>query len=162
MNRRLDRIDCQLLDILQKEARLSNKELAARVGLAPSTCLERVRRLGQEGFLEGFHAEVNPKALGIQVQALISVRLGQHSRTSFREFRRHLLAQQEVSTVFQVGGKHDFLAHVVVRDTDHLRDFALDQVASRPEVDHIETSLIFDLHRHPALPNYLAEEDSSA
>jgi DNA-binding Lrp family transcriptional regulator len=76
----IDRIDGRILDELQKNARLSNKELAGRVGLAPSSCLERVRRLRRDGVPRGFHAEVDPGALGIGLQALIAVRLARHSR----------------------------------------------------------------------------------
>jgi DNA-binding Lrp family transcriptional regulator len=76
----LDRIDRALVRALQKDARLSNKELAAQVGLAPSSCLERVRRLRRTGVLRGFHADVAPEALGVGLQALIAVQLRQHSR----------------------------------------------------------------------------------
>jgi DNA-binding Lrp family transcriptional regulator len=76
----LDRIDFALLAALQKDARLSNKELAARVALAPSSCLERVRRLREEGVLTGFRAQVDPRALGIAMQALVFVRLARHAR----------------------------------------------------------------------------------
>ena len=76
----MDRIDASIILHLQQNARLSNKELASAVGLSPSACLERVRRLQREGVLSGFHAEVNPAELGIGLQAFVSVRLQQHSR----------------------------------------------------------------------------------
>jgi DNA-binding Lrp family transcriptional regulator len=151
----LDRIDRQLLALLQNDGWLSNKELSAKVGLAPSSCLERVRRLRGEGVLRGCHAEVEPSALGIGLQALIAVRLRQHSRDLVDAFRDHVLALPEVIAAFHVAGAHDFLLHVVVRDADHLKDLALDAFTTRPEVANLETSLIFEAARTPGLPDLL-------
>jgi DNA-binding Lrp family transcriptional regulator len=148
----LDRTDFGIVAVLQNDARLSNKELAARVGLAPSSCLERVRRLTDAGVLRAFHAEVDPRALGITLQALVFVRLKQHSRKTVREFRHHALALAESIAVYHVAGQHDFLVHVGVRDADHLRDLALDAFTTRPEVAQIETHLIFEHMRRALRP----------
>jgi DNA-binding Lrp family transcriptional regulator len=141
-----------LVTALQKNARLSNKELAAAVGLAPSTCLERVRKLRAAGVLTGFHAEVDPSALGIGLQALVAVRLQRHSRTLVEGFRAHALTLPEVVAVYHVAGATDFLVHVAVRDADHLRNLTMDAFTTRREVAHIETSLIFGYTRAPMLP----------
>src|SRR5437870_5984090 len=85
----LDRIDRLLVDALQKNARISNKELAELVGLAPSTCLERLRRLRARGVLRGFHADVELAALGRLTQAIIAIRLRAHDREEIDAFRRH-------------------------------------------------------------------------
>jgi DNA-binding Lrp family transcriptional regulator len=159
MERALDRIDFALLEALQNDARLSNKELAAKVGLAPSSCLERVRRLRREGQLRGFHAEVPPEVLGIGLQAMIAVRLRVHARAAFDSFREHLHGLPEAVAIYQLAGKDDFLVHVAVRDTDHLRDLAMDAFTARPEVEHMETALIFDHHRAPALPRYIGPSE---
>lgn len=151
----LDRIDAQIVRWLQKNARLSNKELARRVGLAPSSCLERVRRLIRDGVFEGFHADVDPHAVGAGVQALISVRLTHHSRPMVRSFRSYILDRPEVRGVFLITGAIDFLVHVALKDTDHLREFVLTAFTEREEVDRIETSLIFDYQRNEELPVYL-------
>jgi len=152
--RSLDRIDFAILDALQNDARLSNKELAARVGLAPSSCLERVRRLRADGVLRGFHADASPEALGIGLEAMISVRLRVHSRAAFESFSDHLRTLPEAVAVYQLAGVDDFLVHVAVRDADHLRELAMDQFTARPEVERMETSLIFEHHRAAALPRY--------
>jgi DNA-binding Lrp family transcriptional regulator len=155
----LDRIDFEILRVLQNNARLSNKELAARIGLAPSSCLLRVRRLTGEGILRGFRAQVDPKALGIGMEALVFVRLDRHSRQKVQSFRRHVLGLKETLGVFHVAGRHDFVVHVAVRDADHLRDLALDGFTTRPEVAHMETHLIFE-HAHRAeLPMLLEPRD---
>lgn len=154
MKRQLDRIDFEILDALQNDARLSNKELAARVGLAPSSCLGRVQRLSKEGILKGFHAEVAPEALGIGLQAMIAIQLRQHSRDLVEDFQAHALSRPEVLAVFHITGGHDFLVHVAVRDAHHLRDLALDAFTTRPEVAHLETSLIFASAKSGRLPRY--------
>ena len=150
----LDRIDCELIKFLQNNARLSNKELAAAVGLAPSSCLARVQRLRTEGILQGTHTEVNAEALGVGLQALIAVQLRQHSRAQVKAFWKHVLALPETLAVFHVAGAHDFQVHVAVRDAHHLRDLALDAFTTRPEVAHIETSLIFECAKGKVMPNY--------
>ncbi len=154
MKQALDRIDRAILALLQKNARLSNKELAARVGLAPSSCLARVQRLTKEGVLRGFHAFVAPDALGIGLQALIAVKLKQHSREKVRAFLRHLLALPEVVALYHVTGAMDFQVHVAVRGTDHLRDLALDAFTVRPEVESIQTSLLFETRWKDVWPDY--------
>ena len=140
----LDRIDFAILEVLQKNARAANNRLAETVGVAPSTCLERVRRLTRLGVLRGHHADVEPGAFGIGLEAMIAVRLRQHSRDLVDSFRNHVAELPEVRSVFHVTGGDDFLVHVAVRDSDHLRDLALDSFTTRPEVDHIQTRLIFE------------------
>lgn len=150
----LDRIDFEILAEFQKDARISNKELAAKVALAPSTCLERVRRLRERGALRGFHAAVDPEVLGIGLQALVAVRIRRHSRARIDEFQAHAEALPESAAVYHVAGANDFLVHVMVRDAAHLRDLALEAFTSRPEVEHMETALIFAHSESRLLPNW--------
>jgi DNA-binding Lrp family transcriptional regulator len=148
----LTRTDFAILAALQNDARLSNKELAARVGLAPSSCLERVRRLRAGGVLRGFRALVDPRALGIAMEALVFVRLVRHARRQVRAFRQHALSLPEAIGVYHVAGHHDFIVHLGARDANHLRDLAMDAFTSRPEVARIETHLIFEHATRPQLP----------
>ncbi len=150
---RLDRIDREILVALANNARLSNKELAARVGLAPSSALERVRRLTRERWLRGFHADVDPRAFGLDLEAIIAVRLKQHSRDQFEAFRAYVQTLAEVVAAYHMAGEDDFLVHVRVRDADHLRDFAIDAFTTRPEVGHLETALVFE-HLRGAAPTW--------
>jgi DNA-binding Lrp family transcriptional regulator len=158
-NMELDRIDCAIIELLQNDARLTNKELAAAVGLAPSSCLARVQRLKQEGVLKGAHVEVDPEALGVGLQALIAVQLRQHSRDQVRAFWKHVMGLPEVLAVFHVAGTHDFQVHVAVRDAHHLRDLAQDAFTTRREVSHIQTSLIFEWAKGHVMPNYRKSVD---
>jgi DNA-binding Lrp family transcriptional regulator len=150
----LDRIDYEIIRSLQKNSRLANKELAARVGLAASSCLERVRALTRSGVLAGFHAEVTRDAMGIGLEALVAVRLARHSRDVFRSLYAYMLSLPEVLTVFHVSGVNDLQVHVAVRGVDHLSDLIVEKFATRSEVEHCETSIVFDLHRSHELPCY--------
>ncbi|MDH5333978.1 MAG: Lrp/AsnC family transcriptional regulator [Thermoleophilia bacterium] len=158
----LDRIDRALVALLLDDARMSNKELAARVGIAPSTCLERVRALRARGVITGFHAEVDLDALGRGLEAIVAVRVRPHSRPHVDAFREAAAAMPEVIEVFHVTGADDFLLHVAVADTDALRDFVLDRLTMRPEVAHVESRVVYQHTRRPALAAQPSERTSRA
>lgn len=154
MPRALDRIDFEILDILQNDGRTSNKELAASVGLAPSTCLGRVRRLFDEGVIHGVHAEVSPDALGVGLEAMITVRLSTQTREAFATMTSRLESLAEVVAFYDMSGADDFLIHVAVRDPQHLRDLVTEGITSAAEVKHVETALIFEHKRKPKRARY--------
>lgn len=151
----LDRIDFEILEALQNDARLSNKQLAAKVGLAPSSCLLRVRKLVESRVLRGFHADVDPAAFAVGLQALIAVRLVRHARDAFRSLQAHIQDLPEILQVFHVSGVNDLLLHVAVRDVSHLRDLIVDRLATRAEVANCETSVVYSLYRQAKLPRYV-------
>ena len=153
----LDRMDYEIVRRLRNNARLSNKDLAQKVGLAPSSCLVRVRQLRQSGVFTGFVAEVDPTALGVGLQAMISVKLKRHFKPDVEAFRDHALALPEVVRFYHVAGPTDFLLHVWTRDSFHLRDFAMTAITARKEVSHIETELIFEHVSNNELPDFLEE-----
>ncbi len=154
----LDRIDYKIVRLLRNNARLTNKQLAEMVGLAPSTCLVRTRMLQQSGAITGFKAEVNPAALGVGLQAMISVRLKRHYKPDVEAFRQHALELPEVVRFYHVAGPIDFLVHVWTRDSEHLRDLAMTAFTSRQEVSHIETELIFEHISCQELPSFIDDE----
>ena len=139
----LDRFDRAIVAALRANSRISNKRLAEEVGLAPSTCLERVRRLREQGVVRGFHADIDLGTLGVNTEAMIGVRMSEHSRDLVDSFIAYVRTLPEVLQIYHVAGADDFLVHVAVRDTHHLRDLALDAFTTRAEVDRIETRLIF-------------------
>ncbi|MBN7797149.1 Lrp/AsnC family transcriptional regulator [Parahaliea mediterranea] len=139
----LDEADRGILKLLQNNARLTNKDLARQVGLAPSTTLIRTRRLERLGALRGYHAQVDPGALGLGLEALISVRLGRHRERDVAAFQAYVLGLPEVFHLYHTSGANDFLIHVGVADSRRLRDFAMNALTTRPEVEHLETGLIF-------------------
>ena len=154
----LDKIDLQLLRELRKNARVPNKVLAARVGIAPSTCIMRVRRLVDGGAISGFYAEFNPKGVGVSAQAMICLRMVRHDRDLIDSFRAHCLAHDEVVSFYHVSGDDDFMLQVAVRDVDQLREFIINNLSVRPEIVHIETRLIFEERRNPGFPVYVPVE----
>lgn len=158
--RSLDRIDRDIVGILSEDSRITNQELARRVGLAPSTSLERVRRLRESGVILGVHAEVDPEALGVGVEALVAVRMRQHTRELVEGFQAYAARLPEVMHIFHLTGADDFLIHVGCRDVHHLRQFSLDAFTTREEVAQIHTSLIYEQIRQHRLPDYLDPAES--
>lgn len=140
----LDRVDQQLVALLEKDGRMPNATLAREVGVAESTCLVRVRLLRERGVIRGIHADIDPAMVGRSVQAMIAVRFGGHRRTHFEEFREEVPKLPGVIGAFHVSGATDYFVHVACESADALRDFVLDHLTNRPGVLHAETALIFD------------------
>ena len=155
MKKPLDRTDYKILSLLRNNARISNKEIAKKVGLAASTCLVRVRVLQSSGVISGFHAEINPASLGVGIQAMIAVRLLRHFKPDVDGFREHALRLPEVVQLYHVAGPIDFLVHVWARNSDHLRELAMTAFTAREEVSHIETELIFEHVRNAEIPSFI-------
>lgn len=153
----LDRIDRHLVQLLQNDARLSNKALAAAAGIAPSTCSERVQRLTDRGVFTGFHADVMPEVMGIGLEALVAVRLRRHAETDVDRFWSHIQQMAEVIGVYHLSGANDFLCHVVVEDASHLRQVAVSGFTTLAEVAHIETSIIFEHRSKPGYPDLVQQ-----
>ena len=147
----MDELDAALTAHLQADARLTNRELADRVGVAPSTALERVRSLRSRGVLRGYHADVDLPALGRSVQALIAVRIRPPARQRIEAFRDFASNLPETAAVFVVSGGEDFLIHVAVPDTDALYAFVIDRLTERPEVADVRTSIVYQHLRRPVL-----------
>ncbi|WP_231905036.1 MULTISPECIES: Lrp/AsnC family transcriptional regulator [Streptomycetaceae] len=145
-------VDEAILRLLAQDARMPNSAIAAAVGVAPSTCLARIRSLRERGVIRGFRAELDPAALGLGIQAMISVRLHSHSRGQVDSFVREIPRLPGVVDLFHVSGADDYLLRVAVRDSDALRDFVLDHLTTHPAVRHTETSLIFGHVRGRLLP----------
>ena len=148
----LDTTDLAILRLLQRDARLTNKELAEEVGIAQSTCLERVRALRAEGVIRGWHADVDTEALGRPLRAMISVRLRPKTTASVRAFQQEMIVAPEVIAVWTVTGADDFLVEVAAHDVAALRDFVLDHVTGRSEVVDARTSIVYDQVRVWELP----------
>ena len=148
-----DRTDRHILTLLAQDARVTNKDLADAVGLSQSACLERVRKLADGGALVGTQANVDPSAFGIGVQAFVAVQLKRHTRRAVADFERKAMALDQVVAVYHLTGRNDYLAHAVARDMDDLRDFTLDAITSLPEVDRVETSLLFRGATKPGWPD---------
>jgi DNA-binding Lrp family transcriptional regulator len=140
----LDQVDHEILRILAADARTPNNVIAARVGVAPSTCLMRVRRLQDAGVIRGFHAELAPEALGRPLQAIVSVRLQAHARARIGSFAERFAALPGVLNVFFLAGVDDFQIHLAAKSSDDLRDFVVKNLSASRDVATTETNLIFE------------------
>ena len=140
----LDRIDRAILAELERNGRMSNSELSSRVGAAESTCHKRTRALIASGAIRGFHADVDPVAVGLQLEALIAIRLHAHARGNLRRFQAYLQQLPATRHVYFLAGDRDFLLHVAVRDAAAMRELVADTISIREEVAETNTSLIFD------------------
>jgi DNA-binding Lrp family transcriptional regulator len=143
--------DRLLVVLLQQNSRRTNKDLAQEVGIAESTCLERIRSLQQRGVIRGWHAEVDPAALGRTIRALISVRLQPKTADSVKGFQHDMMEAPETVSVNTVTGADDFVVEVAVPTVDRLRMFVLDVITSRNDVADTRTSLVYEHLRKPVL-----------
>jgi DNA-binding Lrp family transcriptional regulator len=127
-----------------EDARISNKDLAERVGVAQSTCLARVRALRERSVIRGYHADVDPRAVGRDLQAMIAIRLQPAARHGMAAFTAALARRPEVLEVYFVAGANDFLVHVACDSTDALRALVGEGLNRDPAVAGTETNLIFE------------------
>lgn len=140
----MDETDRRILTLLAADARITNSALAEEVGIAPSTCLGRVRALRSDGIIRGFHAEIDPVALGRPLQAMISVRLQAGARNMLRAFTERIRRRPEVVNLYFLAGADDFLVQVATADAEALRSFVVDELSAHTEVALTETNLIFE------------------
>lgn len=147
----VDELDSAIVQLLQKDARRTNRELARALGIAPSTCLERVRSLRERGIVCGYHADISLSALNREVQALLAVQVRPLSREVIDGFRAYISEQPQVIGVFVVAGGDDFLIHVAVQRIEALHAFLMDQVSKRKEVVSFRTSIVYQYSRNLVL-----------
>ena len=147
----LDDVDRRLLTLLHADARMSNSALADAVGIAASTCHGRVRRLQDLGVIRGYYADIDPAAIGLSLQAMISVTLQSNARSKIRNFIQQIRRKPQVMDVYFLAGADDFIIHVAARDTDDLRAFVVENLNADTDVAGTQTSLIFE-HLRGAAP----------
>jgi DNA-binding Lrp family transcriptional regulator len=113
----------------------------------------------EAGVLKGTHAEVDPAAFGIGLEALFMIELSKHNRATVNSFMADVVKVPEVRSALLITGRYDLVVHVVVRDTQHLKDLALDQFTNRPGVTRIETSIFFEVRRRYEDPVFCMVND---
>ncbi|HEU0166016.1 MAG TPA: Lrp/AsnC family transcriptional regulator [Thermomicrobiales bacterium] len=140
----LDELDQAILRELQQDARKTNREVAAAVGVSATTCLDRVRSLRKRGIIGGANLDVDLSRIGRPVQALISIRIRPPSRENIEAFRNWVSELPETVGVFVVSGNADFLVHVAVPDNTSLYAFVIDRLTELPEVADVNTSIVYE------------------
>jgi len=139
----LDRHDRQILAILQQEGRISNQDLAERIGLSPSPCLRRVRALEEAGIVAGYRALLDAKKLGLSLMALIHISMDRHTPDRFAHFEAEIAAIPEVIECLLITGQDaDYQLKAVVRDMDAYQELLLNRITRIPGVTGVHSSFV--------------------
>lgn len=142
-------MDARIVELLTRDGRMTNAELAADVAVAPSTMHARVKALIDRGVISGFHASIDQARLGKGLQAMVGVTLRAGSRQeSIVAFSNAIRRLPQVIQVFFVGGSDDFLVHIAVASSADVRTFVVEHLSAQPTVASTRTSIIFDYHRN--------------
>ena len=149
----LDDIDRKLLAELQSEGRITNVELAHRVGLTAPPCLRRVRALEEEGVIKGYHADLEPGKLGFSITVFAMVSLKSQAEDALREFESAMKELPEVREVHMLNGEIDFILKIVARDLQGFQEFLTSKLTPAPNVASVKTSLTIRTSKHePGVP----------
>jgi DNA-binding Lrp family transcriptional regulator len=140
----LDELDTAILRELQVDARRTNRDIAAAVGVSPTTALDRTRNLRRRGVIRGALLDVDLGKIGRPVQALIAVRIRPPARPILEQFRDWATGLPETLGVYVVSGSEDFLIHVAVADNQDLYAFVIDRLTQRREVVDVRTSVVYE------------------
>lgn len=138
-----DSVDWAILELLQVDATIPNKGIASRVGVAPSTCLERIRRMRRNGTIVATRVHVLPSLLGRSEQAFLGIQIRPHARDTANDFVSKALALPETLALYNVSGSEDYLVHVAVANSTELQTLIIDKLLALPQVAHCRTQLIF-------------------
>ena len=139
----MDLLDLKILKALQTSGRKKNAELARELGVAPSTMMERIRRLEESGVLQGYRASIDPKKLGLNIQAFISVTLSRHETEIIHQFEESIRKTPHIRACYHLAGRFDYLLHVFVADLDQLGELVKKRITALPGFGKSETFLVF-------------------
>lgn len=149
---KLDRYDRRILEELQRDGRISNQDLADRIGLTPSPCLRRVRTLEESGVIRGYTALLDAQALGLKLMAILSISMDKHTPERFERFNSAISAIPEVLECLLITGRDaDYQLKVVVRDMDAYQDLLLNKITRIDGVTGVHSSFV--LRRVVERPN---------
>jgi DNA-binding Lrp family transcriptional regulator len=150
---RLDRIDRRILQNLQADGRMTNVELAKRVGITAPPCLRRVRALEEAGLIRGYHAEVASEALGFQVTVFAQVGLASQAESDLVAFETLVRSWPEVREAHMLAGETDFLLKIVATDWDSYQRFLSTRLTSAPNVAHVKSAMTLRVSKaEPGVP----------
>ena len=144
----IDRIDRRILDLLQRDAKISNQDIASRVGLSPSPCLRRVKRLEEVGLIRQYVALLDPTRLGIGLTAYATIRMDKQAdipkHTSMQSFRDVVQTWSEVVACYAMTGEMDYLLRVQTVDLDHYSRFVMEKLMRHPSVLDVKSSFTLE------------------
>ena len=145
----MDAIDCQIIAELQRDGRLSNVELADRIGLTPAPCQRRVRRLESDGVILGYTAQINPAAIGRGFNVFVFVDLTHKDRATFEAFEAGVAALDEVIEVRRMFGLPDYIVRVATASLESFETFISTRLGDVPGVDKLDSHLTMKLIKSP-------------
>lgn len=156
---RLDPIDRQILAELQADGRMTNVELARRVGISAPPCLRRVRALEESGLIGGYHAEVNQRELGFEVQVFVMVGLDSQAESALSAFEDKCRHWSLVRECHMLNGEVDFILKCVAPDLSSFQSFLTEQLLTADNVESVKTSLVIRCEKHePGVPFDVLED----
>jgi len=138
----MDDLDHRILQSLQRNGRTKNADLAREFGVAPSTMLERVRRLEEQGVVQGYRAVLDLKRLGFMVQGFVSITLDRHNIEHIRRLEEEIHTIPCVRACYHLTGRFDYMLHVAARDLTHLGTLIKERIATIPGIGKVETFLV--------------------
>lgn len=149
----MDKIDKKILTELQNNGRITNAELAKRVGLSPGPCLERVKKLEKKEIIKGYHANLSTEKIGIGVESYVEVTLSRHKHDAIAEFMDAIQSVSEIIECSYITGRADFILRVAVENMKAYEEFLLHTLSKLPGLQHVETMMIMscikEKHSYP-------------
>jgi len=142
--RKLDRIDRNILNVLQQEGRISYTELADRVGLSTTPCMERVKRLERDDFITGYHANINPERLGYDLLVFVEIALSYQSADAFERFSKAVTELPYIMECHLVSGDADYLLKARLEDMSHYRELLGDMLLKLPGVKNSKSYIVME------------------
>jgi Lrp/AsnC family leucine-responsive transcriptional regulator len=139
---KFDRYDSRILSALQRNGRLSVVELAESIGLSPTPCARRIKALESSGAIEGYAAILNPARVGLEVLAMVQVKLTEHTDETVARFEREIAQMDEVTKCFAMTGAYDFILEVYGKDLDALSNVVLKKLIRVPNVRDMQSSVV--------------------
>ncbi len=136
----IDKAESQILQALQSTGRISNVELAERIGLSESPCFRRVKGLEEAGVIKGYRAQLDQRKLGLQVTAFMLVTLDKQDDKQQQDFIAHVEAEEHIIESHAMSGSHDYLLKVVARSMDHFSELSMQRILKFPGVKNIESN----------------------
>jgi DNA-binding Lrp family transcriptional regulator len=150
---KLDRIDRRILRDLQADGRMTNVDLAKRAGISAPPCLRRVRALEESGYIRGYHADINPEALGFGVTVFAQVGLASQAEADLKAFEELVRSWPEVRECHMLAGESDFLLKVVAEDWDSYQKFLTTKLTAAPNVSQVKSALAIRMSKYePGVP----------
>ena len=153
----LDRIDLKILEFLQANGRITNMELAEKVGLSPTPCLKRVKKLEAAGIIAGYSAVIDPRAAGYEICALILVQISNHTRRAGDEFAEAVRKTPCIVESNLISGKLDYLLRVYARNLTHYEEILQDHISELPHIASLESLFVLNAASQPRMKISLEE-----